>query len=91
MPSASAGAGELRVVLAKGSRAVYGLCLTRVMRLCYRPFFPGNFRRQAVGSLLTSALFGGLWLGIAEVWASWFSPSGSASRRSSSCPWWTTP
>ncbi|AKQ68420.1 Autolysin sensor kinase [Myxococcus hansupus] len=72
MPIASAGDGELRLVLAKGSRALYGLCLTSVMRLCYRPFFPGSFRRQAMGSLLMSALFGGLWMAIAEVWASWF-------------------
>ncbi|WP_426749660.1 sensor histidine kinase [Myxococcus sp. Y35] len=72
LPIASAGDSELRLVLAKGSRAVYGLALTSVMRLCYRPLFPGSFKRQAVWSLLTSAVFGGLWMALAEVWASWF-------------------
>ncbi|WP_237078126.1 sensor histidine kinase [Myxococcus xanthus] len=68
----SAADGEMRLVLAKGARAAYGLLITSLMRLCYRPLFPGTFRRQAIWSMVASAAFGCLWMGLGELWASWY-------------------
>lgn len=71
LPIVAVEGGEVRLVLAKGVRAVFGLVFTSLMRLGYRRIFPSTFMRQAVWALVTSVAFGLVWTGVGEVWASW--------------------
>lgn len=71
LPAAASDGRAAHLLIAKGSRAMFGLLLTSLMRLGYQRLFPGGFTRQAAWAMVTSATFGVLWMVLAEVWATW--------------------
>ncbi|MBJ6763560.1 histidine kinase [Myxococcaceae bacterium JPH2] len=74
LPILSAEGGALNLVVVKVVRALFGLSLSSVLRLGYRPLFPGTFKRQALASMVGSALLGTVWMALGEAWAAWFYP-----------------
>ncbi|WP_163868832.1 sensor histidine kinase [Myxococcus eversor] len=87
-PAITAGVdgGALHLVVPKAHRALYGLALTSVMRLAYRPLFPGTFRRQTLWAMVISAAFGALWAVLGELWAIWLYPTYDWQRHQMSIP-----
>ncbi len=71
LPIVAAEGGELRLVMAKGVRALFGLVLSSVLRLGYRRVAPGSFSRQAAWAIIGSAAFGAIWAALGELWAAW--------------------
>ncbi|MCE9669802.1 histidine kinase [Myxococcus stipitatus] len=71
MPIVAAEGGELRLMMAKGVRAGFGLGLTSLLRLGYRRAFPGSIKRQAAWSLVGGTVLGIAWALLGEAWAAW--------------------